>query len=150
MKNILKIAFFALLGLVLITGCNKDKEEETNNNQNTELVKHLLGTWECVSSFESWAYGDEGEHHRDEKLGMIWQFLSDGTLKGSFDGNTETATFSVEGKDILKITSGYVDPETIYYTISYLSDGYLHIYSNDDDENDGYDWYEEYEFNRVN
>lgn len=146
MKNILKIALFALWGLVLITGCNKDNEEETNNNQNSELVKHLLGTWECVASYESYA----SESHRDEKLGMIWQFLSDGTLKGPFDGNTETATFSVEGKDILKITSGYVDPETIYYTISYLSDGYLHIYSNDDDENDGYDWYEEFEFNRVN
>ena len=146
MKSILKIALFALLGVVLITGCNKDNEEETNNNQNTELVKHLLGTWECVSSYEMYA----SEAHRDEKLGMTWQFLSDGTLKGSFDGNTETATYTIEGKDVLKITSGYVNPETTCYTISYLSDGYLHIYSNDDDENDGYDWYEEYEFNRVN
>lgn len=146
MKNFLKIALFALLGLVLVTGCNKDKEEENSNNQNTELVKHLLGSWECVSSYESW----NSEAHRDESIGMVWQFLSDGTVKASFEGATETATYTIEGKDVLKITSGYVDPETIYYTISYLSDGYLHIYSNDDDENDGYDWYEEFEFNRVN
>ena len=145
MKNFLKIALFALLGLVLVTGCNKDKEEENSNNQNTELVKHLLGSWECVSSYESW----NSEAHRDESIGMVWQFLSDGTVKGSFEGTTETATYTIEGKDVLKITSGYVNPESLYYTILYLNDNYLHICSIDDEDDDEYHWFAEYEFNRV-
>ena len=145
MKKFLKIALFALLGLVLVTGCNKDKEEENSNNQNTELVKHLLGSWECVSSYESW----NSEAPWDEKIGMVWQFLSDGTVKASFEGATETATYTIEGKDVLKITSGYVNPESLYYTILYLSDNYLHICSVDDEDDDEYHWFTEYEFNRV-
>lgn len=139
MKNILKIALFALLGLVLVTGCKKDDEENSSNQNSTEILNHLVGRWECTYSNQFY----DGENHTGVWEGKIWEFSNDGRLIIQLNDNTETFVFSLSGNTI--IVKDYLGQVLTKAEIKQLTGNTLELYYADPNS----DRTEEYRFRRL-
>jgi hypothetical protein len=131
---------FLFLGLMmLMTSCKKDDDKKTNE----ELI---LGKWSIVTDAVSGKRNGVSFSSTDTGTSSDYvNFGSDGKITGIQDGDTLSATYSINGNILISVTSHYdfnknvTVSDTSQSTILSLTDNSLVIYRKDYTDANNYD-----------